>query len=103
MDDTATAFLMQRFYQNLLGQYGESRGLYAPACPMSKAEALREAKCWLRNLTAGQVRELAAPLPGGDVRGVVRERPAAGDSLSLHRPYAPPYYWAGFILIGDPG
>ena len=44
VDDTATALLMQRFYANLLGRRD---GLSAP---MPKAEALREAKVWLRNL-----------------------------------------------------
>ena len=44
VDDTATALLMQRFYANLLGR---RPGLTAP---MPKAEALREAKAWLRGL-----------------------------------------------------
>ena len=44
VDDTATALLMQRFYANLLGR---RPGLTAP---MPKAEALREAKTWLRGL-----------------------------------------------------
>ncbi|HEV3119262.1 MAG TPA: CHAT domain-containing tetratricopeptide repeat protein, partial [Gemmataceae bacterium] len=46
VDDTATALLMIRFYENVLGKRpGQSR-------PLPKAEALREAKEWLRNLTA---------------------------------------------------
>jgi len=61
-DDGATNQLMQRFYGNL------ARG--AP-----RAEALREAKCWVRDWRA----------PDGS------------------RPYAHPSYWAGFILLGDPG
>jgi CHAT domain-containing protein len=62
---------------------------------MSKAEALREAKAWLRGLTGPDVeREL-----GGITRGGLRDRsgrPAAG------HPFAHPHDWAGFILIGDP-
>ena len=45
--------LMQRFNENVLGKYDEMRGVagrqYAPGRPMPKAEALREAKIWLRN------------------------------------------------------
>ncbi len=61
-DDGATSRLMQRFYGNLA--HGASR-----------AEALREARCWLREWRA----------PDGS------------------QPYAHPTYWAGFILLGDPG
>jgi CHAT domain-containing protein len=93
VDDTATALLMQRFYQNLLGQRD---GL---AKPLAKAEALREAKHWLRTLTAGQIDQQVARLPrlerGGERR---REATEAADAC----PYAPPYYWSAFILIGDP-
>ncbi len=49
VDDTATALLMQRFYANLLGR---RPGLTAP---MPKAEALREAKAWLRGLRRAEV------------------------------------------------
>ncbi len=49
VDDTATALLMQRFYANLLGR---RTGLTAP---MPKAEALREAKTWLRGLRRSEV------------------------------------------------
>ncbi len=44
VDDTATALLMQRFYANLLGRRPGLTG------PMPKAEALQEAKTWLRGL-----------------------------------------------------
>ena len=44
VDDTATALLMQRFYANLLGRRAGLTG------PLPKAEALREAKAWLRGL-----------------------------------------------------
>jgi CHAT domain-containing protein len=47
VDDTATAFLMGRFYENLAGSGREKRG--DPS--MSKAAALREAKRWLREYT----------------------------------------------------
>lgn len=67
VDDEATARLMERFYRNLAGKTGHP--------PMSKAEALQDAKRWLRSTTT----------PDG------------------RRPYEHPYYWASFILFGESG
>jgi tetratricopeptide (TPR) repeat protein len=92
VDDDATALLMARFYADLIGR-GDR-----PGTPLPRAEALREAKQWLRGLSRDQV-ETAL---GGLSRGTERRRsapPAAGSA----RPFAHPYYWAGFILVGDPG
>ena len=91
VDDQATALLMVRFYENLLGK---REGLPAP---LPRAEALGEAKRWLRGLTATEAGEQAARLP----RGAERAKPAATPA-GVH-PYAHPHYWAGFVLIGDPG
>jgi tetratricopeptide (TPR) repeat protein len=105
VDDLATALLMERFYANLLGR---REGL---AGPLEKAEALREAKAWLSHLTRPEVVSLAAKLSGGEARskGAPARRPAAleatvppGDGQNQDRPYAQPYYWAAFVLIGDP-
>jgi CHAT domain-containing protein len=84
VDDTATALLMQRFYANLLGQRPELNA------PLPKAEALREAKAWLRTRT---------------VDPAVAETRSGTKKLSPGAPgpcYEHPYYWAGFILVGDP-
>jgi CHAT domain-containing protein len=94
VDDQATALLMVRFYQNLLGK---RPGLEQP---MPKASALAEAKHWLRTLPADEVDRLARDLspssraPEVSSTAPVRPRPPT---------YAHPHYWAGFILIGDPG
>lgn len=72
-DDLATARLMGRFYENLRGAYPDvRRGRTGEA--MSKAEALAEAKSWLRAYTEADGR----------------------------KPFAHPIYWSGFLLMGDP-
>ncbi|MBI3466003.1 MAG: CHAT domain-containing protein, partial [Planctomycetes bacterium] len=123
VDDTATALLMIRFYQNLLGKRD---GLKAP---MPKAEALAEAKRWLRGLKVEEVERLVGRYKltpgqrGGATMPVAatpcplqqrKQSPAGqrgpGDTTTLRpspvtsaRPYEHPYYWSAFILIGDPG
>jgi len=104
VEDTATALLMQRFYQNLLGTRDEL------TAPMPKAEALAEAKRWLRNLRRTEAIELASELSSSLSRGVVAEgrapsdvpNPAVPEGAKDDRPYDHPYFWAAFILAGDP-
>ncbi len=78
VEDQATALLMSRFYENLTGAYRDQRH-GGRGEPMSKAEALREAKQW--------VRTYAEPSPSGD---------------ELIQPFRHPSYWSGFVLIGEP-
>lgn len=73
VDDTATSMLMTRFYENLTGHYEAARRGHG-AEPMSTAEALCEAKQWLRDYGPGD---------------------------GSH-PFSHPSYWSAFILIGDP-
>jgi CHAT domain-containing protein/Tfp pilus assembly protein PilF len=91
VDDDATALLMTRFYQNLLGARA---GLTSP---LGKAEALAEAKGWLRGAGPAEVGAALAALP----RGTIVRREAVAPERAV-RPYHNPTYWAGFILIGDP-
>jgi CHAT domain-containing protein len=117
VDDKATSLLMSRFYQNLLGKRpGLSKS-------MPKAEALAEAKRWLRNLTESEVNGELAILDPGQKQSLAqanghtaapsergKERPlvqANGDApappkTAEVRPYAHPDYWAAFVLVGDP-
>jgi tetratricopeptide (TPR) repeat protein len=103
VDDTATALLMQRFYANLLGRRIGLSG------PMPKAEALAEAKAWLRGLRRGEVLALAAELSGGVERGKDAEGRQPGEVAAAvpaggadDRVYAAPHFWAAFVLAGDP-
>ena len=80
VEDEATALLMKRFYSNLFGEenrvegdaQGRTTGTGKPV--ITKREALREAKEWLR---------------------------AYKNERGEH-PYTDPFYWSPFILIGDP-
>jgi CHAT domain-containing protein len=69
--DQATSLLMQRFYRNRSGAY-KSKSTARRHTVMSKAEALQEAKKWLREYA--------------DDYG--------------ERPYEHPYFWSGFVLMG---
>jgi|GEM_PF-684573 len=93
VDDTSTALLMTRFYENLLGKRA---GLKAP---LSKDEALREAKYWLRTLTVEQ-RDQEVALRSERGSRVVSGPPR--ETAKPAHPYEHPYYWSPFILIGDP-
>jgi CHAT domain-containing protein len=92
---------MQRFYANLLGQ---RQGLKKP---LGKAEALAEAKRWLRDLSVEEATKSAAVLTQGVARGKGRKplplvpAPKVGGTGKADRPYAHPYYWAAFVLVGD--
>ncbi len=99
VDDTATALLMSRFYENLLGK---REGL---SKPMGKAAALDEAKRWLRGLSQEEALKLSAKISGGVDRG------SRGKGVKVYvlpkvekdeKPFAHPKYWAAFVLIGEP-
>jgi CHAT domain-containing protein len=70
--DDATSLLMGRFYENLTGAHSDDRGAAAPATPMGKADALKEARKWLCDY----------------------------EDDAGNRPFQHPAYWAGFVLIG---
>jgi CHAT domain-containing protein len=101
VDDGATALLMARFYENLLGKRASM------TAPLSKAEALHEAKKWLYELSREEAQKRLALLVDGVPRGERGSlRPALparkAEAAKEDRPFAHPYYWAAFVLIGDP-
>jgi CHAT domain-containing protein len=106
VDDAATALLMDRFYRNLLGKRDDFTK------PMGKADALAEAKNWLRNVSSEEALKLTAAITNGVSRGErgkgetfklsVPKEPKTTTPAKDDKPFAHPRYWAAFILIGDP-
>src|SRR5262249_12116351 len=103
VDDTATALLMGRFYENLLGK---RPGLEHPP---GRLAALREAEQWLAEWPRKERAAVAEKLGQGVLRSD-RGKPVKGDTKIEEEepqergacPYAHPKYWAAFILLGDP-
>ena len=89
VDDVATYLLMTRFYENLLKAPEQNK--------MTKAAALDEAKVWLRSLNSRDVAPRIKWLSSHH-RGT---RPRPDQPLEDERSFAHPYYWVGFVLIGD--
>lgn len=111
VDDTATALLMTRFYSNLLGQTDSPRivdgARYEPGESLPKLDALREAQAWLRSLAAAEVQQLTGADPDAITQAASRGeiQPRRGQLIAstvVERPYEHPYYWAAFVLYGDP-
>jgi CHAT domain-containing protein/Flp pilus assembly protein TadD len=95
VESLATTLLMVRFYQNLLGRRADLNA------PMSKVMALDEAKNWLRQLSREDANRLRTLLEEGRSIDELPAKEAGKESPD--QPYEHPYYWAGFILVGDPG
>jgi CHAT domain-containing protein/tetratricopeptide (TPR) repeat protein len=92
VEDLATSLLMLRFYHNWWEE------------DLSKAEALREAKAWLRSLTIEEVAQQRAALGLSrmTMRGAEEHRDTSLPT-SEYRPFAHPNFWAGFVLFGEAG
>ena len=89
VDDDATALLMARFYKNLLGKRD---GLKAP---MPKAEALAEAKRWLRAAGPAEVGAAMAALPRGEIVRREAVKAASRHIRTRTRPTGPASSWSG--------
>jgi CHAT domain-containing protein len=96
VDDIATALLMVKFHELLVGH------------PDQPVQALRGAQLWLRDLTEAEEGAFAAAHP--EIAGHLRARAAAGrapgrrghvgSSAAAVCPYPHPYFWAAFIVAG---
>jgi CHAT domain-containing protein len=104
VDDLSTRMLMERFYRELTAAGTGSCG--SAGSGPTKAEALRRAQRSLAALTTAEVRDRLAEA-GLDQTAVETElerlrRMAGLDALAEQdRPFAHPYFWAPFYLIGD--
>jgi tetratricopeptide (TPR) repeat protein/membrane-associated protease RseP (regulator of RpoE activity) len=101
VEDRATALLMRRFYANLLGTDGRP--------PAPKAQALAEARQWLRQLTnaeANQLLQTSAVSLYRDKNQPKLEVDASPIKPNLNggsgHPFEHPKFWGAFILIGQP-
>ncbi len=111
VDDTATALFMSRFYANYLGRSESRREVdgesYAAGEPMGKLAALREARSWLRSLTADDRDRLTGASPHQIAEAATRDvAPPRGRTVPTRaprdaRPYDHPYYWSAFVLYGS--
>jgi CHAT domain-containing protein len=82
IEDKSTSILIPQFYRNLANH-------------LSKIAALGDAQRLFieRNL------HLAVPKKAS--RGIIREVPISNFKANPKRPYAHPYFWAGFTLMGN--
>ena len=84
--DLSSALLMIRFYQNL--KNGETVPL-----------ALKYAQIWLRDATAEELQQWSSQLK---LRSTYRQQLRRFSKMeSTAKPFASPYYWAGFCAIGQ--
>jgi len=93
--DLATAFLMDRFYDNLL-----TRGLDRDLALSTAQRSTRDAtvaelkKDWL---TPAMIEQFAAG--DANARGHLQQLAQQSDD---HRPFESPFFWGAFICQGDP-
>ncbi len=95
VDDVATAILMERFYHNLLDE------------KMGRAQALKLAQFYVRDLTIGQMREQwLMPEAIAEIeqrsQGVSDYLKELAQKPNEHQPFVHPQYWGAFICQGNP-
>jgi CHAT domain-containing protein len=90
VEDLSTSLFMLRFYHNLLIE------------KQQPAVALREAQLWLRQGTRQQISEFCSCFPEMNRRMGFRDARPGWERAESDGdiPFANPYYWAGFVLLG---
>jgi len=96
---------MIRFYEyHLRGNSETNEG------PMAPVRALRQAQCWLRNVTSEELSQLFAyyrdtlsdrdRIPFALAQQKFREYSLRSGYAPTERPFAHPYHWAAFEYYG---
>jgi CHAT domain-containing protein/tetratricopeptide (TPR) repeat protein len=90
VDDVGGMLLAQRFYKGLVKD------------SQSPAQALRAAQLWLRAATNQELYEVYDGFRSRESQAPELEREMRRHALAdpQARPYADPYYWAGYVVIG---
>ena len=92
VDDQATAFLLIKFYENLLRQLTEKNEL-------NVATALNQAQLWLRDSTTAELQKWVSELKlEGELVEQIQDE--LEDFYPGEQPYQKSYYWAGFCAVG---
>ncbi len=86
VEEVSTRILLEHFYRDLVAE--EKRA--------NKAAALKRAQLYLRELSAAEIREILARW------GYSGPEPVGKDVPDSAKIFSDPYFWAPFILIGNP-
>ena len=92
-DDSSTAFLMIKFYENLT----EHRQKFDQLEEGAVALALNQAQCWLRDATNT---ELMQKMENLSLKRTQKSNLIRFFNTNGEKPYSNPYYWAAFCAIG---
>ena len=99
VSDIATAFLMIKFYGNLMEQIKQAPDASESSGQLSIAQALNQAQRWLRGVTKSALWDWLKSLKLNQEQQKEIERDLKLSSSD--RPFSNPLYWAAFGAIGQ--